>query len=1304
MSLAETKKPSVAPKPKFPLQNVASAKTQVAPPLVMKLQPPSKHNLISNSLSQCPNKPPVAPKPKVGRKPPVAEVKPTLQWSNQRCQQHRQQEQTRVRCETCSNHESVCLSGRCLCGEMRRIVLRCTGPAGHGCCLCSPDQYKHGKISAAPHSCNHAPCTTPIDKPLSKVGIATNQAPAGCGCTLVCGRDRTERQQTTETSCKSQSHLHQHKDAGVGTPIIKPPKFCRDKNLNTTAGVLLCAPAFAHVTKDASCQVSEDLSEEHRLAPERFQFSCLGSKARKVKREGPWTKLDNGHRKDGDAINSLKLPQAKGSISSLQRKFMVTQTEGNGGLSHKFAEVKTESKRSFQTPVKSSRRDELTLPHPIRYCSDNELEKKFDALSCDDRHQVKKTSEGHQSPKHTSKVVSLVKSAATTPEQVKSVVGQSSGLCRPTTSPPPPPILHHELNTNCSRMAALHSCQQGQSSVSSEKEQLDFISNPCGLDRIPPPFQPVGITTRPITKPFGSSNQVQGLGEKPCKEGLRKKSSFRNFLPLRLPIRKRSDRKTNVNTADVATSGSRPRRSRSADRAFSLSWHGSDADRRATVRVGGRAVSRGESFGGRDVCRRDVPASTSKSHSLSFPISPPDFDDDQPVYVNLGLAGCSLPERVYDEPECIFPGTLDADGYVDMRSLTALDLLARRRLMTEDGGMNSSEEDDDDDDDDDGDDDDVEEREGEDTGRFGDPEHGHGKQDEVTNSKKLHCIAHEIMTSEKVFVDVLKLLHVDFRDAVDKANQTLGRPIIDERTLNQILFYLPQLYKLNQDLLRDLEERLSCWGDEPKISDVILRKGPYLKMYSAYIREFDRNLALLDDSCRRSPSFAAAVREFEASPRCANLALRHYLLKPVQRIPQYQLLLTDYLKHLSQESEDFEGTRAALSVVREVAEHANECMKQGDNFQKLMQIQYSLAGHPEIVQPGRVFLKEGILMKLSRKIMQPRRFFLMNDTLLYTTPQQGGTYKLNNMLSLAGMKVSKPTQEAYQNELNIVSVQRSFILSASSAAEREEWLTAISHTIEEYTRKRITFTPREFTEEGIDRLETELGNKAPIWIPDSRVSMCMICTCDFTLTWRRHHCRACGKIICQECSQHRFPLKYLHDKPERVCDLCFDALHSEDVVPLDEHPAASNSKSPSINFSSVLQNMASSPNRKPKKIPSALKQVAASTEASSMSGYLQRAKGSRKPWKRLWFVVKDKVLYTYAASEDVAAMESLPLLGFTLDAAANDKDNPGTDFQLLHKTTLFYTFRAEDASIAQRWIKTIKAATVLDPGVSPLPC
>lgn len=42
-----------------------------------------------------------------------------------------------------------------------------------------------------------------------------------------------------------------------------------------------------------------------------------------------------------------------------------------------------------------------------------------------------------------------------------------------------------------------------------------------------------------------------------------------------------------------------------------------------------------------------------------------------------------------------------------------------------------------------------------------------------------------------------------------------------------------------------------------------------------------------------------------------------------------------------------------------------------------------------------------------------------------------------------------------------------------------------------------------------------------------------------------------------------------------------------------------------------------------------------------MSGYLQRSKGNKKQGKRLWFVVKNKVLYTYAASEVGAAVDCI---------------------------------------------------------------
>jgi len=41
----------------------------------------------------------------------------------------------------------------------------------------------------------------------------------------------------------------------------------------------------------------------------------------------------------------------------------------------------------------------------------------------------------------------------------------------------------------------------------------------------------------------------------------------------------------------------------------------------------------------------------------------------------------------------------------------------------------------------------------------------------------------------------------------------------------------------------------------------------------------------------------------------------------------------------------------------------------------------------------------------------------------------------------------------------------------------------------------------------------ELGKVAPVWVPDASAPRCMHCDCRFTFTRRRHHCRACGKVM-----------------------------------------------------------------------------------------------------------------------------------------------------------------------------------------------
>lgn len=59
------------------------------------------------------------------------------------------------------------------------------------------------------------------------------------------------------------------------------------------------------------------------------------------------------------------------------------------------------------------------------------------------------------------------------------------------------------------------------------------------------------------------------------------------------------------------------------------------------------------------------------------------------------------------------------------------------------------------------------------------------------------------------------------------------------------------------------------------------------------------------------------------------------------------------------------------------------------------------------------------------------------------------------------------------------------------------------------------------------------------WVPDNEVMACSCCNQSFGSTLTLHHCRDCGKGVCDDCSMTRkpVPLRGWH-KPVRVCDTC----------------------------------------------------------------------------------------------------------------------------------------------------------------------
>ncbi|ELU06545.1 hypothetical protein CAPTEDRAFT_90657 [Capitella teleta] len=70
-----------------------------------------------------------------------------------------------------------------------------------------------------------------------------------------------------------------------------------------------------------------------------------------------------------------------------------------------------------------------------------------------------------------------------------------------------------------------------------------------------------------------------------------------------------------------------------------------------------------------------------------------------------------------------------------------------------------------------------------------------------------------------------------------------------------------------------------------------------------------------------------------------------------------------------------------------------------------------------------------------------------------------------------------------------------------------------------------------------DLREEQLALKEAQWADDKEVIACRNCTKPFSVSRRKHHCRNCGEIFCNECSDNKMPLPS-SAKAVRVCDPC----------------------------------------------------------------------------------------------------------------------------------------------------------------------
>ncbi|XP_028996730.1 pleckstrin homology domain-containing family G member 1 isoform X2 [Betta splendens] len=242
-------------------------------------------------------------------------------------------------------------------------------------------------------------------------------------------------------------------------------------------------------------------------------------------------------------------------------------------------------------------------------------------------------------------------------------------------------------------------------------------------------------------------------------------------------------------------------------------------------------------------------------------------------------------------------------------------------------------------------------------------------------------VVQEILDTERTYVQDLRSIVEDYLQCI--SNQ--ARLALSSEDKGSLFGNIQDIYHFNRDLLHHLEK---CNADPVAIAECFVSKSEEFHIYTQYCTNYPRSVAVLTE-CMRNKALAKFFRERQESLR-HSLPLGSYLLKPVQRILKYHLLLHEIANHMEKDTETYEVVQEAIDTMQRVAWHINDMKRKHEHAVRLQEIQSQLTNWkgPDLIGYGELVLEGTFRLQRAKN---ERTLFLF-DKLLLITKKREETY------------------------------------------------------------------------------------------------------------------------------------------------------------------------------------------------------------------------------------------------------------------------------------------------------------------------
>ncbi|GAM25553.1 hypothetical protein SAMD00019534_087280 [Acytostelium subglobosum LB1] len=318
---------------------------------------------------------------------------------------------------------------------------------------------------------------------------------------------------------------------------------------------------------------------------------------------------------------------------------------------------------------------------------------------------------------------------------------------------------------------------------------------------------------------------------------------------------------------------------------------------------------------------------------------------------------------------------------------------------------------------------------------------------------KRNHVAKEILTTEETYVSKLKVLVEVYYIPLKAATENKHPPMTLEQ-VNAIFSEIVTIYNYNSHLLTSLQQRIKEGVAAPILGDLFISITDFLKTYTSYTNNYTNALETLQ-RVRKNPSVDALLQTFAQNPACGGLDLSSLLIMPIQRIPRYNLLLSELIKYSDTNTSEYQQLTNALDKMKKLATSINENKRESELLTRMFDIQSNLEGFKDgdFICPARKLIAEEVFEERVLKAgsgnrdsiskSHSLRYVLCTDILL-RTKQKGKKLQVKEVFSLNSITF----KDVQGEQMAIVSsTGETLLLKASTsddaAATESKWKSMI---------------------------------------------------------------------------------------------------------------------------------------------------------------------------------------------------------------------------------------------------------------------